>query len=112
MTSIILVPLKQIVKFLDWWAIEVPTNFLIGTRNAVIDFDEELQLVANFRLWLAVEPMFGDYTWSGRTVGFLIRGLRVAMTLFVYILIVALGLGMIVGWWLLPLIIFGLRSNI
>lgn len=112
MTSIILVPLKQILKFLEWWAVEIPTTILIGVRNVLVDFDEGLQLVANFRLWFAIEPMFGDYTWSGRTVGFLLRGLRVAMSLFMYVLIVVIGLGLIMGWWLLPLILFGLRNNI
>ncbi|MBU1092353.1 hypothetical protein KJ836_01620 [Patescibacteria group bacterium] len=112
MTPVILVPLKQILKFLEWWAVEVPTTILIGVKNVLIDFDSGIQLVANFQLWIAVEPMFGDYTWSGRTVGFLIRGLRVIMTLFVYILIVMIGLSLIVGWWLLPLILFGLRNNI
>ncbi|HCR42270.1 TPA: hypothetical protein DIV45_02845 [Patescibacteria group bacterium] len=112
MTSAVMVPLKRILKFLDWWAMGVPTAILIGTKNVLVDFDEGLQLVANFRLWLSVEPMFGDYTWSGRAVGFLLRGARLAMTVLIYILIAGIGLSLIIGWWLLPLILFGLKSNI
>ncbi len=100
-----LVPFKEIGHFVTWWAQEIPQAILRSTRDMLLSFDDSLQFGANLRLWLAIEPMFGDYTWSGRATGFLIRGLRVAVTLLVYVVVLAVGLAITLIWLALPLIL-------
>lgn len=106
MSQVWLIPLKEIYLFLRWWGWEIPAAIFQATKNVLLDFDDVLQFAANLRLWLAVEPLFGDYTWSGRLTGLLLRGVRVAATVLVYVGILGLGLLSIVGWLALPLLIW------
>jgi len=98
-------PFKEIGHFITWWAREVPQAILHSTRDMLLSFDDSLQFGANLRLWLAIEPMFGDYTWSGRTTGFLLRGLRVAVTLIVYAVVLLVGLALTLAWLALPVLL-------
>ncbi len=97
-----LVPIKEIGHFCLWWGKVVPEAIFAFTKEVLLSFEDSLQFGANLRLWLAIEPMFGDYTWSGRTVGFLIRGLRVIFTILMYCLILTGGILAIIGWIVLP----------
>ena len=106
MEKALLVPIKEIVNFLAWWGWQTPRGILYGTKNLLLDFDNSLQLGANLRLWLAVEPMFGDYTWSGRVTGFLLRGVRVLITLLVYLVVLVTGVLAIILWLALPFLLF------
>ena len=106
MSQIWLMPLKEIYLFLRWWGWEIPAGIFQSTKNALLDFDNILQFEANLRLWLAVEPLFGDYTWAGRVIGLLLRGLRVTFTLVIYAGVLLLGLAAIAGWLILPWLIF------
>lgn len=96
------VPIREIGQFFVWWGKVVPQSIFSFTKEVLLNFEDSLQFGANFRLWLSIEPMFGDYTWSGRAVGFLIRGLRVIFTVFMYCLILAGGVLIILGWIMLP----------
>ena len=106
MPQILFMPLKEVYLFLRWWVWEIPAGIFQSTKNALLDFDNVLQFEANLRLWLAVEPMFDDYTWAGRLVGFLLRGARVLFTLVIYTGVLLVGLTVIIGWLLLPVLIF------
>ncbi|MFA5967251.1 MAG: hypothetical protein WC805_01910 [Patescibacteria group bacterium] len=106
MSQIWLIPLKEVYLFLRWWSWEIPADIFRATQTALLDFDNILQFEANFRLWLAVEPLFGDYTWAGRLVGLLLRGVRVLFTLVIYTGVLLLGLVIIASWWLLPVATF------
>lgn len=97
------VPIREIINFFIWWARVVPAAIFANTKEILLSFEDSLQFGANLRLWMAIEPMFGDYSWSGRTVGFLLRGLRVIFTLFIYGLILAGGLVAVLGWIVLPI---------
>jgi len=105
MEQVWLVPIKEIISFIKWWGWQTPQTILYWTKNLLLDFDNNLQFGANLRLWLSVEPMFGDYTWSGRVTGFLIRGVRVAVTLLVYAAILIAGILATLIWWALPVIL-------
>jgi len=96
------VPIKEVGSFFVWWARVVPQGILVFTKELLLSFEDSLQFGANLRLWIAIEPMFGDYTWSGRTIGFLLRGARVIFTLLIYLLILIGGILIVTGWYLLP----------
>lgn len=101
-----LVILKEIYDFIYWWLIAIPLSILNGVKSILLEVDHALVLRENFRLWLVAEPMFGDYTWQGRLVGFFLRGLRVVCSVLVYLLIVLLGVLIIVGWFAVPIFLF------
>ena len=76
MTNTWLAPLKEVAMFLSWWIVQVPRGILLFGQKMFVELEEVMQFWVNFRLWLALEPLFGDYTLSGRITGFLMRGLR------------------------------------
>ena len=100
-----LTPIKEIGRFLSWWVADVPAKILDGTKSLLLTAEDVLQFGVNLRLWLAIEPLFGDYNWRGRVIGFLFRGVRVAATLVVYLLIGVVGLVVTITWWVLPWLI-------
>ena len=103
MTAVWLVLFKEIYSFIKWWLIDTPLCLLGFVKTCLVAADDVLELGATSRLWLAIEPLFKDYTWSGRMVGFLIRGVRILVSLFVYLVILAVGILVILTWFLLPL---------
>jgi len=100
-----LIPIKESINFIVWWGKEVPCTILRFTKELLLSFESNLQFWANLKLWLTIEPMFGDYTWSGRTIGFLIRGLRVFVTIIVYLLILISGGLVTLVWLILPFLL-------
>lgn len=105
MEQVWLIPIKESINFVVWWGNEVPRIILRFTRDLLFSFESNLQFRANLKLWLTIEPMFGDYTWSGRTIGFLIRGIRVIVTIFVYLIILISGGLATLIWLLLPFLL-------
>lgn len=103
-------PIKEVGRFLSWWLADVPAKILDGTRSFLLSAEDVLRFGANLRLWLAVEPLFGDYNWRGRLIGFIFRGVRVIATLVVYLLIGITGMVLILIWWILPWLIITMIS--
>ena len=101
-----LTPIKEIGRFLNWFFAVVPAKILATTKLFLLTAEDVLKFGANLRLWLAFEPMFGDYSWKGRLIGFLFRGIRVLTTLLVYLTFLSIGLAAVVTWWILPWLIF------
>ena len=104
MTAVWLVPIKEIYSFIRWWLVEIPLYLLRFIKSSLIATDDILRLGANLRLWVAVEPLFKDYTWSGRMVGFFIRGIRILVSILVYLVILVIGTLVVLTWFLLPLL--------
>lgn len=108
MTSYWLKPFIEICNFVAWWIVLTPAKILKNTRSFLITADNVLELGANLRLWFAIEPLFGDYNWQGRLVGFLIRGVRVVVTFAVYLAILVMGILATLAWLALPVYVFSL----
>jgi len=98
--------INEIGRFLNWWVADVPAKILANTKSVLLAAEDVLQFGANLRLWLAIEPLFGDYNWRGRMIGFIFRGFRVLATLIVYLLVGLVGLIATVMWWISPWLIF------
>jgi hypothetical protein len=99
-------PIREIGRFLGWFFAVVPAKILANTKSFLLTAEDVLQFGANLRLWLAFEPLFGDYNWRGRLIGFLFRGIRVLATLLVYLIVSSFGLAIVVTWWISPWLIF------
>ncbi len=79
----------------------MPIRIFHFFEDYIAGLDSNLKFGPNLRLWFRLEPLFGDYGWRGRLVGFLFRTVRLATTLFVYVAAFAIGLAGIVLWYLL-----------
>ena len=99
-------PFLEIYNFVIWWIVSTPVRIFKNTRSFLVTADNALELGANLRLWFAVEPLFGDYNWQGRLVGFVIRSARIITTLMVYLAVLVLGIVAVLAWLALPAYIF------
>lgn len=106
MTSYWLKPFSEIYNFILWWIVLIPAKILRSIKSFLITLDNILELGANLRLWFAVEPLFGDYTWAGRLTGLVLRTVRVLATVILYFIVVIIGMFLTVGWLLVPVYIF------
>jgi len=95
---------QQITAFAVWWLIRVPTAILRFTRETLFNFDELLQFDTTVRLLINLEPLFGDYSLSGRIIGVLARIVRVIVALAIYLAIVLLGSIALAVWYFLPFV--------
>lgn len=96
--------LVELTRFFYWWAVEMPSRIWMQTRSLLITADENLTLGVTFRLWLAIEPLFGDYTWNGRLIGWLFRGFRLIITVAVYAFIFSIGAAVFAFWFVMPVL--------
>lgn len=112
MNTLLLRTPHHLLGFFGWWAYLMPIRIFHYFEDFLSAVDGNLKFGANLKLWLAFEPLFGDYGWRGRLVGFLFRTLRALVTLLVYIAIFCIAIASIIMWYLLiPLsfaLIFGL----
>ncbi len=105
MTQFWLIPFRELSRFLIWWIWLIPKRIISLTKEWILDMDEVLVIGATIRLWFAVEPLFGDYDWKGRIIGFLFRFVRIVISLGVYLSILALGIAILLVWLALPILI-------
>lgn len=105
MTQPWLIPFRELSRFLIWWIWLIPKQIVSSTKEWILDMDDVLVIGATIRLWFAVEPLFGDYDWKGRIIGFLFRFIRIVISLGVYLSILALGLAVLITWLLIPVVI-------
>lgn len=91
------------LTFFKWY-------YMIQTRQIYAAFNDIFQLVAGtfdipMMMKHITEPLYQDYTYQGRAIGFLIRFGRILLGLFIqFILIIVLGMLMLL-WVLLPVVI-------
>lgn len=92
---------SHLTGFLIWWVSLIPLRIFRWFEEFLTGIDASLQLFANLKLWLSLEPLFGDYGWKGRLVGFLLRGVRLAVTVVIYLVVIGLAVATILGWLLI-----------
>ena len=91
------------ITFFKWY-------YSIQTRNIYAIFNDIYQLVAGvFDIQMMIkhisEPLYQDYSYQGRAIGFVVRSGRVLLGLFVqFIMIIFLAILMVL-WLLFPLVI-------
>lgn len=98
-------PFREIYNFLYWWSVTVSVGIFNTFKSILLGIDDSLDLGSNIRLWIAIEPLFRDYTWQGRLSGFFLRGIRIFISILAYIAILLLGILSIVVWFSLPILI-------
>jgi len=95
---------KAIYKFFYWFFIFVP-NWLFRTWGRIlILINNGISLALNIRMFFV--PLFHDFTWVGRGMGFVYRFLRIILGTLVFFFALLLGLVVNLAWFFLPLFIF------
>jgi ATP-dependent Clp protease ATP-binding subunit ClpC len=91
---------KTPVKFVYWWAVEMPRRIFIIFKRLMRLTNNQLSFTLNIKLIFT--PMFGDYTMIGRFIGFAMRIMQIiGGTLFMGFLTIATFAAPL-GWWILP----------
>lgn len=107
----------DIFDFLFWYFIGFPKKLLTCSRRLIRLADNELSLSLDIKLFFT--PLFGDFTFIGRLMGFVFRILRITFSLIVIIPLsvfavlapfmwLALPIFLIrqVGYWFFPIFVF------
>lgn len=82
----------------------MPKKILGWIYTTLLAADEVLVIGETVRLWFAIEPMFGDYNWQGRIIGFIFRFFRILVSIIFYIVIVVVGLFAVLAWFVWPVV--------
>lgn len=90
-------------KFFYWWLFQAPKKIFIILKRIIALINNELSFTLNLRLIFT--PLFGDYTWIGRIIGFTIRAQEIIIGLLVIGTLTILTYIAPVLWYILPLIL-------
>lgn len=93
------------ITFINWYY----RNLTVGLAGVFLDLFSTVSEMFAISIMAKhiFEPLYQDYTYAGRVIGFFIRSGRIVLGLIVeLIFLVIMGLVMLV-WILLPLIIMG-----
>ena len=91
--------------FVNWY-------YITQTRNLIGILTDLFGLVASIfairMMWQHItEPLYQDYTYAGRAIGFMIRSLRIILGLLVEGLVILVLLAVLALWVVLPILIIG-----
>jgi len=101
MTTYWLMPIRELARFFIWWGFTVPKQLLKLGWDIFTITDDNLRLATNLKLWLAFEPLFGEYDWRGHLIGFFLRGMRTAATAVIYVGMLILTVALPLVWYAL-----------
>jgi hypothetical protein len=91
------------ITFARWYYVTTTKSLL----EVLLDLFGLVSSVFAIRImWQHIsEPMYQDYTWQGRVIGFAIRSLRILLGLFVEGIIVLILAVVMLVWLVLPLLV-------
>ena len=104
--NILLTPLREFARFIVWWVMTMPSRLWKIGWGFLLTAEDNLRLFSKIRLWFALEPLFGDYGWKGRLIGFIFRGMRIIVTAALYLGLLGLAISLLIAWYLLPILSF------
>ncbi len=97
-------PLYKVLDFFLWYFVAVPKRLFVILKRVVVLANYELALTLNIKLLFT--PLFGDYTFVGRFIGFILRILILLFGAVALISLLFLLFLVPVFWVLLPVLIF------
>ena len=95
-------PLK-ILKFVQWWTVGAPKKLHTIVRRLARLVNNQFAFTLNLRLMFT--PVFGDYTFVGRCIGFVFRSMEVVVGLFFVGILFIFSYIVPVLWWTAPLLL-------
>ncbi len=94
---------KAVYKFFYWFFVFAPSRLFRTWGRILILVNNGTSLALNIRMFFV--PLFHDFTWIGRGMGFVYRLLRIVLGTFVFFFMFLLGLVINLAWFLLPIFI-------
>ncbi len=91
---------EKILFFLNWWAVHAPKRLYAIGKRAVVLINNNISFTLNLRLLFT--PIFGDYTKTGRIIGFIFRLTSVSASLIFLLILWIVSLLLPIIWWILP----------
>lgn len=91
----------RIIDFIHHWYVDASFKFLEIAKTMHQNLEQTLALKATY--YHIEEPLYGDYSYAGRVVGFIFRMIRIVLGLFIYLILGVLGGGLYLIWITLPI---------
>ncbi|KKU83417.1 MAG: hypothetical protein UY12_C0037G0009 [Parcubacteria group bacterium GW2011_GWA2_47_8b] len=93
----------RIYEFLRNWYVGGFLAAVHKTLNILEAFDRRLALRINLRYLF--RPIYQDYSFLGRLLGFLFRGVRIIYASLIYFVIIVIAAGIYLAWAVAPIYI-------
>lgn len=101
---------KQLIKFIKWYVIDFPRHLLVVFKRIVTFANYEFSFTLNLRLLFT--PLFGDYSFVGRGIGFFFRIFFISFGLLVELLLIVLMIAAPLSWYLLPIVFYQIFGHV
>lgn len=104
--SIVYIVARALYRFIEFWRhwyVEAFWTIIRIVVNILERLDRIFAVKINFRYLF--HPLYQDYTFVGRILGFIFRGLRILTGSFVYAVIIIIAALFYVIWIILPLFV-------
>lgn len=89
-------------QFIRYWYLESPARFYAAFLAVCQMFEDTLAVKDTIRN--ITKPLFQDYTYQGRLIGFMLRLARIGLGVFIFTLLGFAYLFLFVGWILFPIL--------
>src|SRR3989339_62414 len=95
---------RYLREFIGWWLWETPKRlFKVGHRYLIL-INNQLSFTLNIRLLFT--PLFGDYSFIGRFIGFSVRIFEIIFGLIFVGILTIVFFAVPLIWWLAPVVLF------
>ncbi|MBI2414934.1 ATP-dependent Clp protease ATP-binding subunit [candidate division WWE3 bacterium] len=91
----------DLVRFGSWILATAPVRIAKIFGRIIILVNNEASFILNLKMLFV--PLFGDYTWVGRLMGFVYRTIKIILGLLIILFLFLLGIVVFLGWYILPI---------
>ncbi|HSX39698.1 MAG TPA: ATP-dependent Clp protease ATP-binding subunit [Candidatus Saccharimonadales bacterium] len=93
----------KLLLFCRWWLIDAPKRLFRIAQTVIALVNNEFSFTLNLKLMFT--PLFGDYSFIGRSIGFLFRIIQVVVGLAALTVFTVISFLIPVAWWVLPIVL-------
>ncbi|MBT7349508.1 ATP-dependent Clp protease ATP-binding subunit [candidate division WWE3 bacterium] len=94
---------KSLFRFFIWWFFIITKWWMTLFYRLIVLLNNELSFALNLRMLFV--PLFHDYTWVGRLMGFVYRIIKIVFGLAALVVLLVLGVGVTLLWVLVPIVL-------
>ncbi len=102
--------LPLITRFFEWYMVYIPKRLFKLARVLISLTNNSMAFTLNLRLFFT--PLYGDYTWIGRFMGFTVRSFQVVFGILFLLVTTSLLLLLPVFWFAVPILLFYVHESL